>query len=131
MQVKVVAARDGSHFASMAQTKDHGGPAIGLRRHEPESDRRGAVERGAPAQWEMVMYGQGRELEIGNAASAILVSLLKTLVDKNVLSNPDVRAVLTKAANDLGPHDYTAPVKGAIGIILDDLLPLFPEDGGD
>jgi len=77
------------------------------------------------------MYGKGRELEIGNATSAILISLLQTLVDKHVLSNTEVRAVLTKAATELGPHDYTAPVKGAIGIILDDVLPQFPENGGD
>jgi hypothetical protein len=38
---------------------------------------------------------------------------------------------LTKAATELGPHNYTAPVKGAIGIILDDVLPQFPENGGD
>jgi len=77
------------------------------------------------------MYGKGRELEIGNATSAILISLLQILVDKHVLSNTEVRAVLTKAAIELGPHDYTAPVKGAIGIILDDVLPQFPENGGD
>ena len=77
------------------------------------------------------MYGKGRELEIGNATSAILISLLRTLVDKRVLSNTEARAVLTKAATELGPHDYTAPVKGAIGIILDDILPRFPENGGD
>lgn len=77
------------------------------------------------------MYGKGRELEIGNAMSAILISLLRTLVDKHVLSNTEIRAVLTKAATELGPHDYTAPVKGAIGIILDDVLPQFPENGGD
>jgi hypothetical protein len=76
------------------------------------------------------MYGQGRELEIGNATSAILISLLQTLIDKDVLSNGEVRALLTKAASDLGPHDYTAPVKGAIGIILDDILAKFP-NGGD
>ncbi len=77
------------------------------------------------------MYGKGRELEIGNATSAILISLLRTLVDKHVLSNTEVRAVLTKAATELGPHDYTAPVKGAIGVILDDVLPQFSENGGD
>ena len=77
------------------------------------------------------MYGEGRELQIGNATSAILISLLQTLVDKHVLSNTEIRAVLTKAATELGPHDYTAPVKGAIGIILDDVLPQFPENGGD
>ena len=77
------------------------------------------------------MYGQGRELEIGNATSAIVIALLKTLIDKDALSNDDVRALLTKAASDLGPHEYTAPVKGAIGIILDDILPEFPENGGD
>ncbi len=77
------------------------------------------------------MYGQGRELEIGNATSAIVISLLKALIDKNVLSNNDVRVLLSKAANELGPHEYTAPVKGAIGIILDDILPKFLENGGD
>jgi hypothetical protein len=77
------------------------------------------------------MYGKGRELEIGNATSAVLIALLRALIDKDVLSNQDVRALLAQAANDLGPHEYTAPVKGAIGIILDDILPQFPENGGD
>jgi len=77
------------------------------------------------------MYGKGRELEIGNATSAIVISLLHAVVDKRVLSNSEARAVLTKAATALGPHDYTAPVKGAIGIILDDVLPQFTENGGD
>ncbi|MFN3655898.1 MAG: hypothetical protein ACK4UO_01435 [Pseudolabrys sp.] len=76
------------------------------------------------------MYGKGRELEIGNATSAVLISLLRALVNKDVLSNGEVRALLTQAASDLGPHEYTAPVKGAIGVILDDILPQFP-DGGD
>ncbi len=77
------------------------------------------------------MYGKGRELEIGNAASAVLISLLKTLVHKNVLSNAEARTLLAKAAGDLGQHEYAAPVKGAMGIMLNDLLPMFPEDGGD
>jgi len=77
------------------------------------------------------MYGQGREIELGNATSAVLISLLRTLIDKDVLSNTEVRALLSKAAADLGPHDYTAPVKGAIGIILNDIVPTFPENGGD
>ncbi len=77
------------------------------------------------------MYGKGRELELGNATSALLISLLKTLVNKNILSNAEARTLLTKAAGDLGQHKYAAPVKGAMGIILNDLLPMFPEDGGD
>lgn len=77
------------------------------------------------------MYGKGRELEIANATSAILTALLETLIDKNVLSKTEVRSLLTKAALGLGPHEYTAPVKGAVGVILDDILPRFPEDGGD
>lgn len=76
------------------------------------------------------MYGQGRELETGNATSAILISLLQVLIEKDILTSAEVRMLLTKAASNLGPHDYTAPVKGAIGIILDDILPRFP-DGGD
>jgi hypothetical protein len=79
----------------------------------------------------MGMHGSRRELEICNAVGAILVSLLKSLVDKKVLSNAEVRILLADAASDLGPHEYSAPVKGAVGIILDDILPKFPEDGGD
>jgi hypothetical protein len=77
------------------------------------------------------LYGQDRELELANATSAVLMALLQSLVDKGVLSNREVRALLSKAAADLGPHDYTAPVKGAIGVVLNDLLPTFPENGGD
>jgi len=77
------------------------------------------------------MYGQGQELELGNATSAILISLMRTLIDKDVLSDTEVRVLLTKAADNLGPHEYTAPVKGAIGVILNDILPLFPENGGN
>ena len=50
---------------------------------------------------------------------------------RDILSNAEARILLTKAAGDLGPHEYVAPVKGAMGIILNDLLPIFPEDGGD
>jgi hypothetical protein len=77
------------------------------------------------------MYGQGQELELGNATSAILISLMRTLIDKDVLSDTEVRVLLTKAADNLGPHEYTAPVKGAIGVILNDILPQFPENGGN
>ena len=71
------------------------------------------------------MFGRELELEIGNATSAILVSLLQTLIDKNVLSNADVCNLLTKAADDLTSGEYASPVKGATGIILDDMLPRF------
>ena len=77
------------------------------------------------------MNHQQHELQIGTATSAVLVSLLQTLVDKEILSNSEVRTLLTKAASDLGPHGYTAPYEGGMGFILDDLLPKFPEDGGD
>jgi hypothetical protein len=76
------------------------------------------------------MYGQGRELEVGSATSAILISLLQVLIDKGILTGVEVRALLTNAASSLGPHEYTAPVEGAIGIILDNILPKFP-NGGD
>lgn len=69
--------------------------------------------------------------EIANAANATLMSLLRTLVDKDILSNADVRALLARAAHDIGIRDFTAPAAGAAGIILDDMLPRFPEDGGD
>jgi hypothetical protein len=72
-----------------------------------------------------------REAETGHAANAVLISLLRALLEKSVLSNTEVRALLTKAAYDLHPHEYTAPAEGAAGLILNDLLPRFPEDGGD
>jgi hypothetical protein len=81
--------------------------------------------------WENAMYGKGHELDVSNAATAVLAALLKALVDKNLLTNADVRALLTNAAEGLGPHEYVAPEKGAIGIILDDMLPVFPDSGGD
>lgn len=77
------------------------------------------------------MYGQGLELDIVNATNAVIVSLLKTLIDRGVFSGLEVRALLARAASDLGPHEYAVPVKGAIRIILNDMLPIFPEDGGD
>ena len=80
---------------------------------------------------EVAMNDQRHELQIGTATSAVLVSLLQTLVEKGVLSNSEVRGLLTKAASDLGPHGYTAPYEGSMGFILDDLLPKFPEDGGN
>jgi hypothetical protein len=76
------------------------------------------------------MQEQSRELDRGSAANAVLVSLLRTLVEKKLLTNVDARALLTRAASDLG-HEYTIPLKGAAGVILNDLLPNFPEDGGD
>lgn len=77
------------------------------------------------------MYAKGRKLDIGNATNAVLISLLRALAEKDLLTNAEIGAVLTKAANDLGQHEYSEPMKGAAGIILDDLLPQFPEDGGD
>ena len=71
------------------------------------------------------------ESEIGQAANAVLVSLLRALVEKFILSNTDVRTILTKAAYDLHPHEYSAPAHGAAGFILNEILPRFPEDGGD
>ncbi len=89
------------------------------------------MDRVPTIEQERGMYGKGRELELANATSAVLVSLLRTLVDKNALSNAEARILLTKAASDLGEHQYVAPVEGAMGIILNDLVPMFPEDGGD
>ncbi len=77
------------------------------------------------------MHGKYDAAEIGNAVSAVLVALMQTLVDRNILSSADIRQALTGAARHLGPHDYGAPVKGAIGIILNDIMPQFPDTGGD
>jgi hypothetical protein len=72
-----------------------------------------------------------RDHDVSHALTAVTASLLRTLVRNNVLSNADVRALLTKAASDIRPHEYTAPTRGAAGVILDELLPMFAEDGGD
>ena len=77
------------------------------------------------------MIDSSRGNEIGIAANAFLVSLLRTLVDKAVPSNADVRAILTRAASGLPSHQYTAPATGAEGTIRNDALPRFPGDGGD
>lgn len=81
---------------------------------------------------EMTMYRESsRDHDVSHALTAVTASLLRTLVRKNVLSNADVRDVLTKAASEITPHEYTAPTPGAAGVILDELLPMFAEDGGD
>jgi hypothetical protein len=80
---------------------------------------------------ELNMSSKSRDAEIGSAVMAVLVSLIRTLLEKSVLTNSEVRALLSKAAYDLHPHDYAAPAAGAAGIILNELLPRFPEDGGD
>jgi hypothetical protein len=80
---------------------------------------------------EASMSPKNLEPEIGPATSAVLVSLLNALLEKSILSNAEVRALLTRAAYGLHPHEYTAPAEGAAGIILNDMLPRFPEDGGD
>ncbi len=78
------------------------------------------------------MYRENsRNHDVGHALTAVTVSLLRTLVRKNVLSNADVRALLSKAASEITPHEYTAPAPGPAGVILDELLPMFAEDGGD
>lgn len=77
------------------------------------------------------MSPKSPECEIGRATNAMLVSLLKALLEKSVLSNADVPAILTKAAYNLHPHEYAVPAGGAPGIILNDTLPRFPKDGGD
>jgi len=71
------------------------------------------------------------EAEVGRAANAVLISLLKKLLEKSSLSTADVRELLTKAAYDLHPHGYAAPAAGAAGVILNEILPQFPDDGGD
>ncbi len=78
------------------------------------------------------MYRESsRDQDVSHALTAVTLSLLRTLVLKDVLSNADVRALLTNAASEITPHQYTAPTPGAAGVILDDLLPMFAEDGGD
>ena len=77
------------------------------------------------------MDHDSRAFDIGCATNAVLVSLLRTLMEKKIISAAEVRALLTKAAAEIRPHQYTAPATGATGVILDELLPNFPEDGGD
>jgi hypothetical protein len=77
------------------------------------------------------MNGKASERDRGNATSAVLISLLHPLAENDLLTNSEIRALLKKAANDLGQHEYGEPMKGPAGIILDDLLPQFPENGGD
>ncbi len=77
------------------------------------------------------MSPRSNEADIASAANAVLVSLLRMLLEKSLLTSEDVRVLLTKAAYDLHPHDYAAPAEGAAGFILNELLPRFSEDGGD
>lgn len=79
------------------------------------------------------MAGKGRKLPLYRHRDERRSSFVggRALVEKDLLTNAEVRAVLMMAANDLGQHEYAEPMTGAAGIIGDDPLPQFPDAGGD
>jgi len=72
-------------------------------------------------------YGAGGTDELALANAAILTALLEALVHKKVLLRGDVRGVLADAVQLLESRRGKVPVKAAIDIIIDNLVPRFAE----
>ena len=65
------------------------------------------------------------------AGGVIMVALLETLVEKNVLSAAEVRALLSKALLGIGPHARSAGGYEASWAIANIMRERFPESRGD
>jgi hypothetical protein len=71
-------------------------------------------------------YIEGHEASAASTAAVVLlVELIYTLVEKNVLTGDDVRAMLTRQAAELQQRSNMAAAKGALRIIENDVLPRF------
>jgi hypothetical protein len=65
------------------------------------------------------------------AGGVIMVALLETLVEKNVLSAAEVRALLSKALLGIGPHARSAGGYEASRAIANIMRERFPERRGE
>jgi hypothetical protein len=72
-------------------------------------------------------YGTAGASELAIADGAIMTALLELLLEKNVFTRVEVRGILAHAVQILDNRKDLSQVKGAIGIIADNLLPRFAE----
>jgi hypothetical protein len=72
-------------------------------------------------------YGTANASELAIADAAIMMALLELLLEKNVFTRVEVRGILAHAVQILDSGKDLSQVKGAIGIIVDNLLPRFAE----
>jgi hypothetical protein len=62
------------------------------------------------------------------AGGALATALLEVLVEKNILTVPEVRSVVLKAMNSIAPHKGTTVGYEASGILAVALHDRFPQD---
>lgn len=70
---------------------------------------------------------EDRSRALALAGGAIVTALLEALVEKNVLSVREVRAVLLKAINGIGPYAQTSVGYEASGMIAAIMRDRFPQ----
>ncbi len=72
-------------------------------------------------------YGTTGASELAIADAAVMTALLDFMLEKNLFTRVEVRGILAHAVQILDSRKDLMPVKGAIDIIADDLLPRFAE----
>jgi len=75
-------------------------------------------------------YGTTGASELAIADAAVMTALLDFMLEKNLFTRVEVRGILAHAVQILDSRKDLMPVKGAIDIITDDLLPRFAEPQG-
>jgi len=71
---------------------------------------------------------EDRSRALALAGGAIVGALLDTLVEKNILTVREVRALLLKAMNGIGPYAQTLVGYEASGMIATMMHDRFPQD---
>jgi len=71
---------------------------------------------------------EDRSRALALAGGAIVNGLLETLVDKNILTVPEIRGVILKAMNSLTPYKATPAGYEAHGMLAAILHDRFPQD---
>jgi len=71
---------------------------------------------------------EDRSRALALAGGAIVSALLDTLVEKGILTIPEMRAVLLKAINGIGPYAQTTVGYEASGMIATIMRDRFPAE---
>ena len=72
-------------------------------------------------------YGVRDTPELSIAEGAVLIALLEKLVERQILTKPDIRSVLADAVHELETRKAILPVKQAIDIVSDFYVPRFTD----
>jgi hypothetical protein len=73
--------------------------------------------------WRAIMYGNSGPSELGYASAAVIAALLDKLIQKGVISRPDVVELLHDAVKTMSIGQASAGVAGGMRIINESIVP--------